>query len=461
MTPRMLARIRGIFLLRPQKILRGQIAFTFRRQSISVPARAVKRFAPGVKTIVPSMMAAKTNAGPLEGISVVECGQGISSSFAARLMADLGAEVVKLEPPHGDRIRRRGPFPGDRPDPEKSGLFIYLNVNKRGIVIDLEKGEGRAMLLGLLRGADVLIHNVHPADRDAIGLGSSEIAALHPHLIITTVSPFGDTGPYRDWRARSLNIVHGGGWAFLTPLGSTQPELPPLKVFGQQGDFLAGSHALYATLAALWHRNRTGQGRIIDVSEQECVASILEMHLMRYTYGGREISRLDEYRTGVSGIVNCSDGEVYILAHEEAEWDRLLDVIGHPAWAADERFKNSPSRAANHAAVLVLLEECTKRRTVDEFFATCREHNVICAPINTMKRAFGDRHFVARGCLASVDQPGLGPLPIPGPPSRFSAGAKPRYRPAPALGQHTDEILSQRLGMTPDEIAALRSREVI
>jgi crotonobetainyl-CoA:carnitine CoA-transferase CaiB-like acyl-CoA transferase len=400
-------------------------------------------------------------AGLLEGISVVECGQGIAASFAARLIADLGADVIKVEPPQGDRTRARGPFPADRPNPEKSGLFIFLNASKRSVKVDLSKAEGRALLNGLLRGADILLHNVHPADRDAVGLRSEHVAAVHPHLTITAVSPFGDTGPYRDWRACSLNLVHGGGWAFLTPLSSTQPELPPLKVFGQQADFLAGCFAFYATLAAYRNRARTGKGRTIEVSQQECVASILEMHFMRYTYSGREISRLDEYRTGVSGILDCADGQVYVLAHEEGEWLRLLEVIGHPPWAADERFKDSPTRARNHAAVIELLQECTRNRSVDDFFAACRQHNVISTPVNTMRRAYADPHLVARGCFVPLDQPGMGALPLPGPPSRFSAGGVTARGPAPRLGQHTDEVLRQRLGMTPDEIGALRSREVI
>lgn len=406
-------------------------------------------------------MASNAQAGLLEGISVVECGQGVSASFAGRLMADLGADVVKVEAPQGDSTRARGPFPQGRPDPDKSGLFIYLNANKRGVKIDLSQGEGRALLIGLLRDADVLIHNVHSADRDAIGLGSDRLAALHPRLIVTTISPFGDTGPYSQWRASSLNLVHGGGWAFLTPLSSTQPELPPLKVFGQQADFLAGCFAFYATLAAYRNRVRTGKGQTIDVCEQECVASILEMHFMRYTYGGREISRLDEYRTGVSGILDCIDGPVYILAHEEGEWHRLVEVLGHPQWAADERFKDSPSRARNHDAVIGLLQECTRQRTVDEFFAACRQHNVICTPINSMQRVYMDPHLRERGCFAPLDQPGVGSLTLPGPPSRFSNGGSTPRTAAPRLGQHTEEILKQRLGMNPDEIAALRSRAVI
>lgn len=406
-------------------------------------------------------MASNLQGGLLEGISVVECGDGVSASFAGRLMADLGADVVKVEGPQGDITRARGPFREDRPDPDKSGLFIYLNASKRGVKIDLSQGEGHALLMGMLKDADVLIHNVHPADRDALGLGSERIAAIHPHLIITTISPFGDTGPYSEWRAHSLNLLHGGGWAFLTPLCSTQPELPPLKVFGQQADFLAGCFAFYATLAAYWNRVRTGKGETIDISEQESVASILEMHFMRYTYGGQEISRLDEYRTGVSGILECSDGPVYILAHEEGEWHRLVEVLGQPHWASDERFKDSPSRARNHAVVIGLLQECTRNRSVDEFFAACRQHNVICTPINSMQRVYMDPHLRERGCFAPLDQPGVGSLPLPGPPSRFSTGGAMPRRAAPRLGQHTEEILKQRLGINLDEIAALRSRAVI
>lgn len=407
------------------------------------------------------MMTSPVGAGLLDGVSVIECGQGIAASFAAKLMADLGADVVKVEPLQGDSARRRGPFPGDLSDPEKSGLFIYLNANKRGVTIDLSKVEGRALLTGLLRGADILIHNVHPSDRDVLGLGSQRLAAIFPHLIITSISPFGDTGPYRDWRAYSLNVVHAGGWAFLTPLGSTQPELPPLKIFGQQGDFLAGCYAFYLALAAYCHRIRTNDGQVIDISEQECVASMLEMHFMRYTYGGQETSRLVDYRTGLTGILDCIDGQVYILAHEEAEWDRLVDVLGRPAWTADERFKDSPSRARNHAPLMSLLQECTRERTVDDFFSACRQRNVICTPVNTMRRAYMDSHLRVRGCFVPLDQPEVGTLTLPGPPSRFSIDGWPGRRPAPRLGQHTDEILSDRLAMTLEEIAALRSRAII
>jgi len=160
-------------------------------------------------------MVSRVEAGLLDGVSVIECGQGIAASFAAKLMADLGADVVKVEPPQGDSARRRGPFPGDLSDPEKSGLFIYLNANKRGVTINLSQDEGRALLTGLIRGADILIHNVHPSDRDVLGLGSEGLAEHFPRLIITTVSPFGDTGPYRDWRAYSLNVVHAGRMGFF------------------------------------------------------------------------------------------------------------------------------------------------------------------------------------------------------------------------------------------------------
>jgi crotonobetainyl-CoA:carnitine CoA-transferase CaiB-like acyl-CoA transferase len=407
------------------------------------------------------MMASNAGGGLLEGISVVECGQGIAASFAARQMADLGADVIKVEVGHGDITRSRGPFPGDRFDPEKSGLFIYLNASKRSVKIDLLHPEGRALLMGLLRGADVLIHNVHPSDREATGLISERIAALCPRLIVTTVSPFGDTGPYSGWRAASLNLVHGGGWAFLTPLGSTQPELPPLKVFGQQADFLAGCFAFYTTLAAYRHRTRSGKGQTTDISQQECVASILEVHFMRYTYAGREISRLDEYRTGVSGILDCVDGQVYVLAHEEGQWLRLLEVLGHPQWSTDERFKDNPSRSRNHGAAVALLQESARHRSVDDFFAACRQHNVICTPVNTMRRANADPQLRERGCFVPLDQPGVGALPLPVPPSRFSAGGSKPRGPAPRLGQHTEEVLRERLGMTLDEIDAMRARGVV
>src|ERR1700684_4243067 len=198
--------------------------------------------------------------GLLNGISVVECGEGVAAAFATKLMADLGADVIKVEPPAGDWTRRYGPFPNNQPDPEKSGLFIYLNANKRGVTLDLATAKDREALNSLLANADLLVHNVAPSQRDRVGLTGAKLAVDFPQLVVAGISPFGDTGPYRNWNAYELNVSNAGGWAFLSPGASEFPELPPLKAFGHQGDYQGGLHACVAGLGAYFHRLETGKG---------------------------------------------------------------------------------------------------------------------------------------------------------------------------------------------------------
>src|SRR5258708_9394215 len=254
---------------------------------------------------------------PFGAIRIVECGEGVSAAFGAKLLADLGADVIKIESPTGDLTRRRGPFPHSAPDPEKSGLFIYLNANKRGVVADLEHPEGRASLHSLLATADVLIHNVAPQERVARGLDSTALCAAYPKLIVTSISMFGDYGPHANYRGYELNAAHASGWAFLSPGASPHADLPPLKCYGHQLDFQGGAHAAMATLAAYLHRFKGGKGQAVDISEQECVAAMLEQNFVHYTYAGQQASRLGQRIIGPWFIADCADGKIFVFTVEE------------------------------------------------------------------------------------------------------------------------------------------------
>ena len=202
---------------------------------------------------------------PLIGISVVECGEGVAAAFGAKMLALLGAQVIKVEPPDGDLTRRRGPFPNDVADPERSGLFLYLNADKYGVTLDLEQAHDRQTLDALLAGADILIHNVAPSQRAARGLDNHELSRKHPALIAAGISPYGDFGPRANWHAYEINAMHAGGMASLGPLGSPFPELPPLKISGHQAEFQAGIHAAVVALAAYFSRMKSGYGQAIEV----------------------------------------------------------------------------------------------------------------------------------------------------------------------------------------------------
>ncbi len=397
---------------------------------------------------------------PFSAIKVVECGQGISAAFGAKMLADIGAEVIKVEPPGGDLARRRGPYPEDKEDPEKSGIFIYLNTNKRGVVADLTRPDGRELLAKLLADADVLIHNVPPAERAAQGLDSAALCAAHPKLIVTSISIFGDTGPYADWRGYELTVANAGGWAYLSPGASPYPEQPPLKCFGSQGDFQGGIHAATVTLAAYLNRLKTGKGQAIDVSEQECIAAMLEMNLMHWTYAHRETSRLGSRLLGPWFIADCADGKIFALAVEEEQWKRLVELMGNPEWAQEDLFKDRISRGQNQDALKALMSEWLSTWKVQDLYVEAQKRRIPFAPINTMRDLYESEHLAERNFFVSVDQPGVGKVKVPGMPSIYNRTQWSLRRPAPRLGEHSEEVFCGEYGIARDRLSELHKAGV-
>jgi crotonobetainyl-CoA:carnitine CoA-transferase CaiB-like acyl-CoA transferase len=398
---------------------------------------------------------------PFSAIKVVECGQGISAAFGAKMLADIGAEVIKVEPPGGDLARRRGPYPDDHEDPEKSGIFIYLNTNKRGVVADLARPEGRELLAKLLADADVLIHNVPPAERAAQGLDSAALGAAYPKLIVTSISIFGDTGPYADWRGYELTVANAGGWAYLSPGASPYPEQPPLKCFGSQGDFQGGIHGATVTLAAYLNRLKTGKGQAIDVSEQECIAAMLEMNLMHWTYAHRETSRLGSRLLGPWFIADCADGKIFALAVEEEQWKRLVELMGNPEWAQEDLFKDRISRGQNQDALKALMGEWLSQWKVQDLYIEAQKRRIPFAPINTMRDLYESEHLAERNFFVTLDQPGVGKVKLPGMPSIYNRTKWSLRRPAPRLGEHSEDVFCGEYGVARDRLSELHKAGVV
>jgi hypothetical protein len=237
---------------------------------------------------------------PLDGVRVVECGDGVAAAFATKLMALLGAEVIKVESPQGDSARFRGPFFDDRIDPEASGLFLYLNADKSSVSLDLRAPSDRARLDELLAAADILVHNIPPRERASFQMESPIILAAHPDLIVTGISAYGDYGPRAQWRAYELNMIHAGGVAALAPLCSKLPEMPPLKLYGQQAEFQAANHAAFATLAAWFHRI-TGRNGVEPVSRSP---ELVEGRRVREVHTASGAS--DSKRRGTGQVIEVS-----------------------------------------------------------------------------------------------------------------------------------------------------------
>jgi crotonobetainyl-CoA:carnitine CoA-transferase CaiB-like acyl-CoA transferase len=392
---------------------------------------------------------------PFSAIRIIECGGGVSAAFGAKMMADLGADVVKVELPDGDLTRQRGPFPADTPNPEKSGLFIYLNANKRGVVADLKRPEGRELLARLLEGADVLIHNVPPPDRGVHGLESGTLCARYPRLIVTSISMFGDTGPYANYKGYELTVSNAAGWAFLSPGASTRPDLPPLKCFGSQCDFQGGTHAALTTIAAYMHRLKSGRGQAIEISEQEVIAAMLEMNFMHYTYAGRETSRLGQRAIGPWFIADCADGQIFVLAAEEHQWKSLVELMGNPDWASDDLFKDRLARARSNDALKALMTEWLAGWKVQDLYREAQKRRIPFAPVNQMKDLYESDQLAERNFFVELDQPGVGKLNMPGMPSRYALSQWSLCRPAPRLGEHNEEIFCGELGIAKARLSAL------
>jgi crotonobetainyl-CoA:carnitine CoA-transferase CaiB-like acyl-CoA transferase len=397
----------------------------------------------------------------LGAIRIVECGQGVSAAFGAKMIADLGAEVIKVEPPGGDLTRRRGPFPNDQPDPEKSGLFIYLNTNKRGVTADLSKPEGRELLGPLLEKADILIHNVPPYERVHQGLDSAQLCAKYPGLIVASISMYGDRGPRANWRGYELNASNAGGWAYLSPGASPYPELPPLKPFGAQCDFQGGAHAALTSLAAMRHKLRMGKGQAIDVSEQEAIAAMLEMNFMHWTYAGRETSRLGSRALGPWFLADCEDGKIFVLAVEEHQWQSLVKLMGNPEWASEDIFKDRMSRAQNMDALKALMTEWIASWKVTDLYKAAQEARIPFAPVNTMQQMYESDHLQERKYFVQFDQPGVGKLTLPGAPSQYGKIKWALRRPAPRLGEQNEEVFCGEFGVPRERLAKLKQTGVV
>ena len=397
----------------------------------------------------------------LEGFRIIECGDMVGASYAAKLMADMGAEVIKIEPPGGDTARQRGPFPGGTPHPEKSGLYLYLNTNKRGVTLDMTDSRGRAVFDRLVAEADLLIHNVHPSRMAAQGLDYERLAGLNAGLVMTSITPFGLSGPRKDYAAYDLTTWNAGGLCYLNGGGPGSEDLPPLRVFGQQSGFQAGIHAATASLAALFSRCHDGHGQHIDFSIQECLMGISEFAGIMPTYADQVVVRFTGNKAiRPLDIMECKDGWIYVACVEEHQWQRFVDLMGNQDWAGEEIFKTRLDRAENWDALQLFMEPWVKEQSVDELYHLAQSRRIPFAPVSTMGDLLNSEHLKVRGFFAEVAHPEAGTHTYPTAPHTMSETPWTLRRPAPCLGQHNTEVYAE-LGMAEQELAQLQQAGII
>jgi crotonobetainyl-CoA:carnitine CoA-transferase CaiB-like acyl-CoA transferase len=398
-----------------------------------------------------------------EDLKIVELGQGASAAFCTKLFADLGAEVIKVEPPEGDILRRRPPFANDEPGPERSGLFAYVNTGKLGATLDVSGERGRKIFLQLVREADVLVENNAPAWMATAQLDYEHLRKVNPSLVMTSITPFGQDGPWRDWSANEFIAQHTGGVAYNNGAKAHDLEAePPIALPGYLAEFLGGLVAASATLCALWARESTGEGSHVDVALQEALAMHLHLDLAWITFAGQPTSRTVGAQPAIAyvGQQPAADGHIDFVIRTEEQWRSFLEVLGHPDWAGNELFATMASRAQYWDALEPLVKEEISRWPKQELYRASQAKGVPAAPVNSVADAAQAGHFQDRGSFVGHDHSVIGRIRTPGAPIRFGVDAWRIRRPAPLLGEHNREVFG-RLGYSEGEIATLREAGVV
>lgn len=401
----------------------------------------------------------------LAGLSVLDLGQGISAPFCARLFADLGARVVKVEPPGGDRARREGPFPGDAPNPETSGLFLALNTNKLGITLDLETPAGRELLLELSAGADLVVEDFPPDYLPGLGLDYPAFQQVNPKVILASVTPFGQTGPWAGYEASNLVVSNLSGHAHEHPGPVDDPaEQPPLQLAAHQAEFIGGLAAATAAMLALNRRSQTGGGCHVDACGVEALAVLPQTTLANFSLGlpVRGRSRADYPRQSLLALLPCKDGYVGISPRQQGQWERMVGLMDNPDWAGDPRFSTRDSRLEHWEALEPLLVNWTSQRGKEDVYRQCQGIHVPSFPLNTAADLFQSPQFEAREFFVEIDHPAAGRQQHPGLPVRLGSGQRLEPSAAPMLGHDNSAVLGEKgLGLTSAELAGLRAAGAI
>lgn len=395
----------------------------------------------------------------LAGLRVVELGNNISAPFCAKLLGDLGADVLKVEPPQGDEARQRGPFPADVPDPERSGLFLYLNANKRSVTLDVGTRTGCELFQRLLKEADALVENNPPAYMERLGLSYGALQGVNPALVMTSITAFGQTGPYRNYRGYSIQVSAVGGVSAVNGRPEKEPLAPPYDLM----DYAGGLYGCAASLVALLERDVSGQGQHVDISVADCVAALhTGLYIWEGLTGVRKVTRSGRGEIFPNGLWRCKDGFISLISPQVAQWIRFVKVMGEPEWTKDPRYRDRRAMATQYPEeVDARLAPWLMAHTKAEIFAACRENHIPTAPVRTIDEVLQDDHLQARGFFAEVSREDIGALKMAGGPYRFSETPCAISRPPPLLGEHNEEVFCGRLGLGKDDLRDLRRAGII
>jgi crotonobetainyl-CoA:carnitine CoA-transferase CaiB-like acyl-CoA transferase len=400
----------------------------------------------------------------LADLRVLDLTHQIAGPYCTKLLADYGAEVVKIERPDGgDPARRYGPFPHDQPHLEKSALFLHLNTNKRGITLDLKTAAGKEMFIELVRWAEVVVENFSPRVMPSLGLTYDMLVQVNPRLVMTSISNFGQTGPYRDYKAQDILLYAMGGAMHQTGVA----EREPIKLAGNLMQYHGGTVAATATLVGVYGAQLQGIGQHIDVSLFETHAGTVDRRstfLTAYAYAGEEIRRQASGAQGMlpRGIYPCRNG--YVCIHVTNEWwPRLTQMLDRPEWLTDPKFATPAGRMhiEHQAEFDALFYPWLLEHTKQEIMERAQAARVLATAVNSPEDVLNDRHFQARAFFVEVNHPDAGCVKQPGPPFGMTETPWRIRRCAPRLGQHNEKIYGGMLGLSREELMVLREQGVI
>jgi len=396
-----------------------------------------------------------SNAAPLEGIRVLDLSRVMSGPFCTSMLADLGAEVIKLEmPEQGDEGRSFGPYQDG-----ESTYFMLLNRNKKSVTLDMKAPEGLDVVKALVPKCDVLVENFRPGVMERLGLGTAAVRALNPDIVYASISGFGQDSPLKDWPAFDLVIQAMSGMMSLTG-----PKGGPATAVGESiADVCTGMFAAFGIVAALFDRERNGNARDVDIAMLDSMFAMQLTGLARQLYSG-ETPRPVGNRHPVTYPVDTfptKTGDIVLVCFSDGLFRELGKLMGHDGLANDPRFADNAGRNAHEDELRTLIANWTRTKTQDDAIDALIGARIPAAPVWDLKQLTKSDHVAARGLVGRGEHAKLGPVPLVGQPVRFSGVERNQDLSTPALGEHTDAVLSGLVGLDDKQIAALRNKKAI
>ena len=393
--------------------------------------------------------------GPLEGIKVLDLTRVLAGPYATMILSDLGADVIKIEQPEiGDESRNFGPF--------KNGFSLYfmsVNRGKRSITLDLKTDRGKDIFKQLVKQSDILVENFRPGTMKKLGLDYETLAAEHPALIYAACSGFGQTGPFAEKGAYDMIIQGMGGIISITG----EPDGPPVRVGTSISDITAALFTTIGILSALHNRNSTGKGQLVDVAMLDSLVAVLESAIVRYFATDEIPQPLGSRHPAITPFeaFESADGHIIIAIGNDTLWAKFCEHVDQKNLISDPRFSTNVERTANHSELFPILSEIMRQRTTDEWIDALENIGVPCGPINTIDKVVNHPQVQARDMITQVIHQMTGAVEVPGLPIKLSDTPGDVDIPAPNLGEHTVEILTDVLKMSTDEVKQLKQERII